>query len=953
VDYKSTIHLPQTDFPMKADLPRREPKILAFWHEQQIYQKMRAQAKGRPTFILTDGPPYANGSIHIGHAVNKVLKDMVIKSQALSGRDAPYVPGWDCHGLPIEHQIEKTHGRVGNKLDASAFRQACREYAAKQVDGQREDFKRLGILGAWDKPYLTMLPGFEAMQLRAFGKIYERGHLIKGFKPVHWCVDCRSSLAEAEVEYAEHVSQSVYVAYRVNNTSDLGKRTGLDSNPQIFADLQAQSVDVLIWTTTPWTLPASLAVTVNPELDYVLVKANERWLLVADGLVESVLKAAGAEEQMRSPVFKGAVLEQLKLQHPFYPAREIVVILGEHVTLDAGTGCVHTAPGHGADDYAVGKRYGLEVLNPVGGDGRYLAGIETPAGTELKGLLVIAKADKPAEANTAVIQILTSSDRLWGKATNFKHSYPHCWRHKSPVIFRATPQWFISMEKAQLRQNALAAIRQVSFTPAWGEQRIYSMIEGRPDWCVSRQRTWGVPIPLFLHKQTGEPHPRTVELIEQAAKRVEQHGIEGWFNLDVNEFLGQDAADYAPSQDVMDVWVDSGMVHYCVSHLFPEVSAPADLYLEGSDQHRGWFHSSLLTSVAMFERAPYRGVLTHGFTVDEYGRKMSKSLGNVVLPQQVIDSLGADVLRLWIASTDYASEMSVSDNILKRAADAYRRMRNTLRYFLGNLAGFEPDRDAIDSAQCLDLDRWMLQRAAQLQVELIAAYHQYQFHLVYQKLYHFCVVELGAFYLDVIKDRLYTLPENAPARRSAQTVLWHLAEAMVRWLAPMVSMTAEEAYGYLPQHANRAESVMLTTWHDVPAVTAVNTIWDTLLLVRADVTKALETMREAKQLGGSLEAALTLYVSPENLQILTPMLAELHFVFITSSAQLKPIAAAPADAITTQVDGFKLTVAKASGAKCVRCWHYSDSVGAHATHTELCDRCVSNVAGSGETRVYL
>lgn len=952
MDYKATVHLPETSFPMKADLPRREPDILAFWKQHDIYQKMRAQASGRPTFILADGPPYANGSIHIGHAVNKVLKDIVVKSQRLSGKDAPYTPGWDCHGLPIEHQIEKTHGRVGKKLDANAFRKACREFAAAQVEGQRQDFERLGVLGDWQRPYLTMLPRYEAMQLRGFGVIYNRGHLVKGFKPVHWCIDCRSSLAEAEVEYADHVSQSVYVSYPVVSTDDLLSRVAHALDHATQAELKAAGARVLIWTTTPWTLPASLAVTVHPELDYVLLKDAHGWALVAEGLVEAVQKQRGLDALEKTPSFKGAVLEHLHLQHPFY-ARVLPVICGEHVTLDAGTGCVHTAPGHGADDYQVGKRYGLEVLNPVGDDGRYLPSVESPEGATLAGLLVVGKGDKRAEANEAVIALLTQADRLWGPARDFKHSYPHCWRHKSPVIFRATPQWFISMEKAGLRQKALEEIRRVAFTPSWGEQRIYNMIEGRPDWCVSRQRTWGVPIPLFLHKETGEPHPNTSELIERAALRVEQEGIEGWFNLDVREWLGADADHYTQSTDVMDVWVDSGMMHYCVSNIYPEITAPADLYLEGSDQHRGWFHSSLLTSVAMFERAPYRGVLTHGFTVDEHGHKMSKSKGNVVVPQKVIDSLGADVLRLWIASTDYASEMSVSDNILKRAADAYRRMRNTLRYFLGNLAGFDPSTESLPAQDLLALDQWVMYKAKTLHDELVEAYHTYQFHLVYQKLYHFCVVDLGSFYLDVLKDRLYTTQKTSRERRSAQTALWHLAQAMVRWLAPITSMTAEEAYQLLPKGSADPISVMLATWHDLPSVPEPDSIWDVLLTVRADVTKVLEGLRANKEMGASLEASVTLYVEPKALAALEPMRDELHFVFITSGLQLKPLAEAPAEAHSCTVEGFKVVAHRAEGTKCVRCWHVLPAVGTHAEHAELCPRCVSNVAGSGEIRVYL
>ena len=937
MEYKQTIHLPQTDFPMKADLAKREPGLLARWQKDDLYGRLRAEGQGRPAFVLLDGPPYANGAIHLGHAVNKVLKDIIVKSRRLDGRDAPYVPGWDCHGLPIEHQVEKVHGRVGAKLDAKAFRAACRAYAAEQVDKQRRDFERLGVLGDWHRPYLTMLPGYEAAQLRAFARIYARGHVYKGFKPVYWCLDCRSSLAEAEVEYEDRTSPSVDAAYAVVDPADLARRLGVGEVPA--------GVAVAIWTTTPWTLPASQGVTVHPEFDYALIEASQGertlHLVVAKELVAQVETRLGLGSTRTLAVAKGAVLERLELRHPFYE-RTLPVILGEHVTLDQGTGCVHTAPGHGLEDYQVGIRYGLPVDNPVGGDGRFL-----PSTPLFAGQAVFA-------ANDSVIDVLREKGTLLAHAP-YRHSYPHCWRHHKPLIFRATPQWFISMEQAKLRAEALAEIRRVEWMPGWGENRIYSMIENRPDWCISRQRTWGVPIPFFLHRETGEPHPDTVALIEQVARRVESEGIDGWFDLDAAELLGADAAHYEKSTDVMDVWVDSGLGHTCVRALFPEMTVPADLYLEGSDQHRGWFHSSLLTSVALTHKAPYRAVLTHGFTVDEKGRKMSKSLGNTIVPQTVIDTLGADVLRLWVAATDYANEMSVSDEILKRMADSYRRMRNTLRYLLGNLAGFDPAADAVAPADMVALDRWALARTATLQAEVVEAYRTYQFHLIYQKVHNFCVVDLGAFYLDVLKDRLYTMPEASPARRSAQTALWHLAHAMVRWLAPILSFTAEEAHGFLPA-TGRLDSVFLEQWHALPVTDGGGGIdWDALLRLKTDVQQELERLRNAGQIGGPLDASIDVWCAPGEYGRFAALGDELRFALISSEVRVHETASVPDGAVpapTAAATGVYLTVRPNGDTKCVRCWQRRADVGSVADHPELCGRCAGNVAGPGEQRRF-
>nr|WP_229668486.1 isoleucine--tRNA ligase [Arenimonas soli] len=918
---------------MRGDLPRREPGMLAAWQQMGLYQRVREKARGRPLFVLHDGPPYANGSIHIGHAVNKILKDLVVKSKLLSGFDAPYVPGWDCHGLPIELVVEKKHGKVGTKLDAAAFRAKCREYAAEQIEGQSKDFQRLGVLGQWDKPYRSMDFRFEADMLRSLAKIVERGHLTRGVKPVHWCFDCGSALAEAEIEYADKVSPEVDVAYDAHEPAALAAKFGADAGDAIVA--------VPIWTTTPWTLPASLAVTLGAEIDYVLVegpaRAGRRVLLVlADALHEAALKRYGIESPVVLGRAVGADLEGGVLSHPFY-ARDIPLILGDHVTTEAGTGAVHTAPGHGQEDYQVGVKYGLlekytqPQLNPLGGNGVYLPG------TPLFEGQFIWKANDTITALLAERGVLLASGKM-------EHSYPHCWRHKTPVAFRATPQWFISMSQANLRKDALAAIGQVGWVPDWGQARIAGMIEGRPDWCISRQRTWGVPIALFIHTVSGEPHPRSVELMRAVADRVAEQGTDAWYSLDPAELLGDEAGDYEKVNDILDVWFDSGVTHEAVLAARPEdgLCKPADLYLEGSDQHRGWFQSSLLTGIAMDGAAPYREVLTHGFTVDAQGRKMSKSVGNVVDPQKVNDALGADVLRLWVASADYRNEMSVSDDILKRTADSYRRIRNTLRFLLGNLHGFDPAKNAVAHDQLLLLDQWAVHRAHALQADITAAYARYDFAAVVAKVQNFCTNDLGAVYLDVTKDRLYTMPVDSLGRRSAQTAMFHIAEAFVRWIAPVLSFTAAEAWAFLP--GKREEHVLFATWYQglapMPADATLSAAdFDRLLELREEVSKVLEPMRAGGDIGASLEAEVDLSVDPALATKLAPVADELRFFFITSRLDLRSGAGA------TRVD------AKASEhGKCVRCWHYRADVGSHADDPQLCGRCVVNVNGAGEAR---
>lgn len=936
-DYKATLNLPKTAFPMKANLAQREPQALKRWQQNNLYAKIREASAGRPKFILHDGPPYANGEIHIGHAVNKIIKDMIVKSKTLSGFDAPYVPGWDCHGLPIELNVEKKVGKAGVKVEPSVFRTKCREYAQKQVNGQKKDFIRLGVLGDWDNPYLTMNFQNEADIIRTLGKIADNGHLQKGFKPVHWCMDCGSALAEAEVEYKDKTSPAIDVAFSVINRADVLSACGVTANID-------GAVAIAIWTTTPWTMPANLAVSVHPDFDYVLVafnhKGEQKNVLLAEDLYESVMTRIGVESFDIVGRCKGAVLDKQLLKHPFYD-RQVPIVLGDHVTTEAGTGAVHTAPGHGVDDFVVGQKYGLEVYNPVGSNGVYLPDTELFAGQHV------------LKANANIIETLNEHGALLHHEA-FNHSYPHCWRHKSPIIFRATPQWFISMNQNGLLTQALGEVENTEWIPAWGKARIDSMINGRPDWCVSRQRTWGVPIALFIHKETAELHPESQRLVEEVAVRVEEKGIDAWFELDASELLGADADNYEKVTDTLDVWFDSGVTHASVLDRRDELRSPADLYMEGSDQHRGWFQSSLLTSVAVKGHAPYKQVLTHGFTVDTEGRKMSKSIGNTIAPQTVMNTMGADILRLWVAATDYRNEMTVSDENFKRTADSYRRIRNTARFMLSNMQGFEPGQHQVDTEELLALDRWVIDAAARLQQDIIAAYESYQFHIIYQKLHNFCVLELGGFYLDVIKDRQYTTQEDSLARRSAQTALYHIVRAMVRWIAPITSFTADELWTFIPGETR--ESVFLSQWYDGLPLLDDNaelgyTYWQTIMAVKTAVNKVLEVKRTEGVIGGGLDAEVVLYCDGSLAEQLKKLGDELRFALITSTADVQPATAAT-EAYATDIDGLELSVTQSSHPKCARCWHHREDVGSSAQHEELCGRCIDNVDGSGEVRHF-
>ncbi|RYY73162.1 MAG: isoleucine--tRNA ligase [Gammaproteobacteria bacterium] len=938
-DYKATLNLPNTDFAMKANLAQREPEMLKQWQANNIYQKIRAARAGREQFILHDGPPYANGDIHIGHAVNKILKDIIVKSKTLSGFDAPYVPGWDCHGLPIEHNVEKKLGKAGDKVDVKTFRQKCREYAAKQVEGQKADFVRLGVLGDWDKPYLTMDFKFEADIIRSLGKIAENGHLHKGFKPVYWSVVGGSALAEAEVEYQDKTSFSIDVKFAFVDQAAIAKSISNLSG--------SGKISLVIWTTTPWTLPANQAVSANAEVDYVVVQFGGERLLIAEALAAGVFaraKAEGFDYDAGKIVgrVKGDALEKLLLQHPFY-SRQVPILLGDHVTTDAGTGFVHTAPDHGADDFNVGVKYGIGTLNYIDDNGYYRASVETFAG------------DHVYKVDEKVIALLIEKNALLaqGKIT---HSFPHCWRTKTPLIFRATPQWFVSMSKNNLRDQVAKAVDGVQWVPDWGKARIDAMLATSPDWCISRQRTWGVPIALFVHKETQELHPQTSELIEAVAKKVEQSGMDAWFDLDAKELLGADAEKYSKVTDTLDVWFDSGVTHYAVLEQRAGLRFPADLYLEGSDQHRGWFQSSLKTSMAMNNVPPYKTVLTHGFVVDAQGRKMSKSIGNVIPPQKVMNDLGADVLRLWVAATDFSTEMSVSDEILKRTADSYRRIRNTARFILSNLTGFNPAIDAVPIENMLQLDRWIVGRTAQLQKEIINAYDSYQLHLIYQKLHNFCVVELGGFYLDIIKDRQYTTKSDSLARRSAQTALQHVIEAMVRWIAPILSFTADEIWPTIT--GMREENVFVSEWYKLPSVSAdtfSDSYWELVAQVKDAVNKVLEAKRGAGEVGGSLGAEVILYCDEKLQTELKKLANELRFVLITSTAEVRSLnerSLVVDQGETTDVSGLYVAVKKSDHQKCARCWHHRADVGSNTKYVDICLRCVENVDGSGETRSF-
>lgn len=932
-DLTYKLNLPETTFPMRGDLAKREPVWLKSWTDKKLYQRIRASRKGAKKFILHDGPPYANGDIHIGHAVNKILKDIIIKAKTMDGFDAPYVPGWDCHGLPIELVVEKNHGK---NIDPAKFRELCRAYAAEQVEKQKKDFIRLGVLGDWDHPYLTMDFKTEADIMRALGEIQQNGYLYQGSKPVHWCVDCGSALAEAEVEYEDVNSPAIDVGFKVVDNASLSQAFGIEVKGDAYA---------VIWTTTPWTLPANQAVSVNPELNYDLIQTTKGLLILVHDLAEVTLARYGETDAQLVASCKGDSLKGLALQHPF-DNRQVPIICGDHVTTDAGTGLVHTAAAHGNDDWLV-MRANFPNEKPrvlMGGDGKFF-------NSELVEFEAIRGLDRK-EANKVILAAMTESGALLASA-RLNHSFPHCWRHKTPLMQLATHQWFVGMNATDsagtsLREHANKAVDETEFFPAWGRARLEAMIKNRPDWCVSRQRNWGVPMPFFVHKETGEPHPQTAELLEQACLLVEKTGVEAWFSLDGAAFLAQHAPQHAAEYNkvtyTLDVWFDSGATHAAVLKRRPELAYPADLYLEGSDQHRGWFQSSLLTGCAIDGRAPYEALLTHGFVVDGSGHKMSKSKGNVVAPQKVMDTYGADILRLWVASTDYSGELTISDEILKRVADSYRKLRNTMKFLLANLADFDASKDLLPVSEWLEIDRYALHLTQQLQTEVLADYSRYEFHFAVQKLVAFCSEDLGSFYLDILKDRLYTAGENSPARRAAQSALHHITHTFMRLIAPILSFTADEIWHTL--NLGEDKSVFEEMWYDIPAhglQTNQMAAWQTIISARALAAKEIEVLRSAGQVGSSLQAELEFYATAEQFDALSHLQDDLRFVTITSSAKVYKV---PNEAEQ------KIVVKASTHQKCDRCWHYRADVGADAAHPLVCGRCVSNLFGKGEARQY-
>jgi len=983
-DYRKTLNLPDTPFPMRGDLAKREPLMLEGWQERRFYERIRKASRGRPRFVLHDGPPYANGDIHIGHAVNKILKDIIVKSKTLSGFDAPYVPGWDCHGMPIEVQIEKKHGR---NLPAEETQRLCRAYATEQIARQKKDFQRLGVLGDWDHPYLTMAYKNEADEIRTLGMLLKKGYVYRGLKPVNWCFDCGSALAEAEVEYEDRKDPAIDVGFPFAERDKLAGAFGL-------AKLPEKPGFAVIWTTTPWTLPGNQALNVHPDFDYalvdtdrglliianeILVRGDGQWVTYPEPTTAEIHKAAspllakyGIRQSKVIGLCKGRALELINFKHPFYD-RLSPVYLGDYVTLDTGTGIVHAAPAYGVEDFESCRRYGMkdeEILTPVTAEGRFLSSLP------LFGGLSIWK------ANPKIVDHMSEKGVLFAKS-DFVHSYMHCWRHKTPVILRATTQWFAGMDdvpgfngvkpEEALRTTALRGVEETRFFPSWGKARLQGMIASRPDWTLSRQRQWGVPMPFFLHKETGALHPRTLELLEEVAKEVEESGIEAWHALKPQALLGSAAADYAKGRDTLDVWFDSGSTHQTVmggpggrvtgagSHS-GDTGFPADLYLEGSDQHRGWFHSSLLVSCMLNGAPPYRGLLTHGFVVDGEGRKMSKSKGNVVAPQEVMDQLGADILRLWVAATDYSGELSISKEILKRVVESYRRIRNTLRFLLANLADFDPARDALPIDDWLEIDRYAWVMTGDLQQALASSelgakqpaaaghYGNYEFHVVAQKLQTFCSEDLGGFYLDILKDRLYTAPAASRVRRSAQNALYHITQSLTRLLAPILSFTAQEAWETL--NGDDA-SVFEQTWYEFRQPRDAEVLrarWQKLRALRSGVQKELEALRVEGKIGSSLAGEVELHANGENHEFLRSFADDLRFVFITSQARL--VEHEPGDAAPTALADVSIKVHASPHPKCERCWHYRADVGVDADHPQLCGRCVSNLFGAGEPRRY-
>jgi len=923
MDYKDTLNLPRTEFPMKANLNRREPEILKEWDDKQIYDRIKEATKDREKFILHDGPPYANGHIHLGTALNKILKDIIVKSKTMAGFNTYYVPGWDCHGLPIEHEVDKKLGGKKQSMSIPEIRARCREYAERFIDIQRKEFQRLGVFGEWNDPYLTMNYRYVATIVREFGKFVDTGSVYKGKKPIHWCPSCRTALAEAEVEYLDRKSPSIYVKFPL-----------LSDVAEVLPSLKEEKISVLIWTTTPWTIPANLAISFHPDLTYVAAKMGDEVFILAEGLLEDAMKAIDAADYRVMEIFSSSKLEGLKCCHPFID-RESLLILGNHVTLDAGTGCVHTAPGHGQEDYEVALNYGLDIYTPVDDYGRFTDDVRFFAGEFV------------FDANKSVNKKLDEVGALL-KEESVLHSYPHCWRCKNPIVFRSTEQWFISIDKNGLRERALASINKVRWIPKWGKDRIYAMVEGRPDWCVSRQRTWGVPITVFYCKSCNYTLARK-DIIDYISDQFESEGSDIWFSKEAEDLLPPctrcpecNGSDFEKEMDILDVWFDSGVSHAAVLEDRDMLRSPADMYLEGSDQHRGWFHSSLLTSVNTRDRAPYAAVLTHGFVVDGKGKKMSKSFRNVIAPEEIIKRYGAEILRLWVAAEDYRDDIRISDEILKRMSEAYRRIRNTCRYMLGNLYDFDPAKDIVEYKDLLEIDRLSLHRLQKLITKIRDAYDGFSFHTVYHSLHNFCVVDMSAFYLDILKDRIYISPQDSKERRAAQTAMYDILRSMVRLMAPILTFTSEEVWKCLPSKGDEESSVHLTRF---PATKKdyideeLSARWDTLLKVRGEVSKALELARRNKVIGHSLDADVSLFAPEKLCRFLKGYLHELRSIFIVSKVNLFNNEEGSGEFKSQEIEGLGIRVAQAGGRKCERCWTYHTTVGANREHPGICQRC--------------
>ncbi|AEO08509.1 isoleucyl-tRNA synthetase [Buchnera aphidicola str. Ak (Acyrthosiphon kondoi)] len=938
-DYKKTLNLPKTTFSMRGNLSKKEPKILKNWHENNLYKLIRKKNQEKKIFLLHDGPPYANGNIHIGHAVNKILKDIIIKSKNMSGFDAPYIPSWDCHGLPIEQKIEEKINFDQEKISTIEFQKKCREYAQDQVEKQKKDFIRLGVIGDWENSHLTMTFKNEANIIRTLSKIIKKKYLYQDFKPIHWCLECSSSVSEAEIEYSKKKSDSIIIGLKCQKKSIIKKLFHAQ-------DFNKKEIYLLVWTTTPWTLPSSKAVSIHPNFQYQLIETEKYNFIIAKELVKNVLNTLKIKKWIEISCIKGKFLEKIKFLHPFFKDIDLPAILGEHVTLESGTGAVHTAPDHGLDDYIISQKYNIKTSHLVNFKGDYISNIHP----QLDGLNVF-------KANPIIIELLKKNNALFHHEI-LKHSYPHCWRHKSPVIYRATPQWFININQNNLRCKLLKEIKKVHWIPQWGKLRIKEMVKNRPDWCISRQRKWGVPMSIFINKQTKKMHPNTFFFMEKIARKVESEGIKVWWNINSKEIIGHEHESYKKILDILDVWFDSG--NTCTSIAYNNkkyIKKNADMYLEGSDQHRGWFMSSLIISTLINEKAPYSEVLTHGFVVDGKGQKMSKSIGNTISPNDIVNTLGADILRLWVASSNYSHDLSISNEILKNSSDIYRRIRNTARFMLANINDFNPKKDIVSKNNMVFLDKWAVGQTKMVQKEIIEFYKNYNFHAIVQRLMYFCSIEMGSFYLDIIKDRQYTLKVNSQARRSAQTAIYYIINALVRWIAPILSFTADEIWRYLPE--KNSQYVFMEEWFEKLFYLDQDELfnyefWNKMIKIKNETNKFLEEAIKNKTINNSLEASIILYVKPELLSKLEILGTEIKFIFLTSDIKVKLYDTAPINVKKSKIiPNLKISLKKVQGEKCPRCWHYFNRAKNDVKKGNICNRCILNTTGNGEKRIFI